>query len=69
MMPFLCRVLQKTLSKLCVKTGEYVKRFKKHVFVSRTVWMVWKIVSNESVIVLAIEKNCNKTEIIHFNLK
>jgi len=28
-----------------------VKRFKKRVFVSRTVWKVWKIVSNESVIV------------------
>ncbi len=45
----LYRILKKTLSKLeCVcKQVKCVKSFKKRVFVSRTVWMVWRIVSNE----------------------
>ncbi len=53
MMLFLCRVLQKTLSKLerVWKQVKCVKSFNKRVFVSRTAWMVWKIGSNESVIV------------------
>ncbi len=53
MMVFLCRVLQKTLTKLerVCKQVKCVKSFRKRVFVSRTVWMVWKIVSKESVIV------------------
>ncbi len=48
-MVFLCRVLQKTLSKLerVFKHVKCVNSFKKRVFVWRTVWMVWKIVSNE----------------------
>ncbi len=53
MLPFLCRVLQKTLSKLerVCKQVKCVKSLEKRVFVSRTVWMVWKIGPNESVIV------------------
>ncbi len=60
MLPFLCRVLQKTLSKLerVWKQVKCVKSFKKRVFVSRTIWMVWKIVIWISYSVLAIEKNC-----------
>ncbi len=48
-----CRALQKTLSKLerVCKQVKCVKSFEKYVFVLRTVWMVWKIGPNESVIV------------------
>ncbi len=50
---WMCRVLQKTLSKLerVCKQEKCVKSFEKRVFILRTVWMVWKIVLNESVIV------------------
>ncbi len=45
---YLCRVLQKTLSKLerVCKQVKCVKSFEKCVFVLRTVWMVWKIGPN-----------------------
>ncbi len=45
MMVLLCRVLQKTLSKLerVCKQVKCVKSFDKRVFVSRTVWVAWKI--------------------------
>ncbi len=48
MMAFLCRVLQKTLIKLehVCKQVKCVKSFEKHGFVSRTVWVVWKIGTN-----------------------
>ncbi len=52
----LCRVLQKTLSKLerVCKQVKRVKNFKKCVFVSRTVWMVWKTVSNRETCISAL---------------